>query len=93
MSLVIIKEPKEQNVQAVGEFEPGTWFLDLDGQISVVLIDERTYEKRVLVIGATCRPYIASRAPWHFRASKVLSSGTILQIVQPGNYEERPNAE
>ncbi|MCB9338430.1 MAG: hypothetical protein H6577_09905 [Lewinellaceae bacterium] len=88
---MIIREPVTQNSETAGDLEPGTWFLDLDGQISAVLIDDRTYEKRVVTVGNPERPFIASRPARSFKIGKVLPIGTVLQIVQSGIFEGRSN--
>lgn len=89
MSLIIVIEPKVQSAQTAGDLEPGTWFLDVEGQISAVLIDDRTQEKRVITIGAPYRPYIANAPTRSFKVGKILPVGTVLQIIQPGIFEER----
>ena len=84
MSLLVINQPKIQKAETAGELEPGTWFLDLEGQISTVLIDDRTHEKRVISFSYACSPFIASNPVRNFKVSHVLPTGTILQIVQSG---------
>ncbi len=87
MSLIIIRKPKTQSGETAGDLEPGTWFLDLGGHVSVVLIDDRTHEKRVAMIGSPYRPFIADRPVRSFNVGEILPVGTILQICQSGIFE------
>ena len=93
MSLVIIKEPKTQNAGPANGLEPGTWFLDFNRQVSVVVTDDRTFEKRALTIGASNRPFIVNRPVWSIQVNKTLPIGTSLQIAQPGISGEQSNGK
>ena len=89
MSLIIIKEPETKSADTAGNLVPGTWFLDFDGHVSAILIDNRTYEKRVITVGAQDCPIIASRQARSVKVKKVLPIGTVFQIAQPGIYGEK----
>ena len=88
MSLILVKEPKITEVRKAQELEPGTWFIDRDGQIYVIVLDDRTHEKRVLCAGNFYKPFIVNVPLSTFDVRKVLQSGTLLQItttVQEGS--------
>lgn len=82
MSLTVVKEPKNTDVKKVSELEVGTWFLDKDGQIYVLVLDDRTHEKRILCAGNFYRPFIVNVPLNTFEVQKTLQSGTLLQITQ-----------
>ena len=76
MSLMVVKEPKVSKLKKVPELEVGTWFLDRDGQIYVLVLDDRTHEKRVLCVGNFYHPFIVNVPLNTFEVQK------ILQILQ-----------
>lgn len=82
MSLTLVREPKISGLKKVQELGIGTWFLDKDGQIYVVVLDDRTNEKRVLSVGNFYRPFIVNVSLKTFEVQKILQSGTLLQITQ-----------
>ena len=91
MSLILVKEPKIAKVQKAQELEPGTWFINQDGQIYVIVLDDRTHEKRVLCAGNFYKPFIVNVPLNTFVVKKILQSGTLLQItatVQTGGDHE-----
>lgn len=81
MSLTLIKEPKLSDVKNVNELDIGTWFIDRDGQIYAVVLDDRTNEKRVLCAGNFYNPFIVNVPLKTFTVQKILQSGTLLQIT------------
>ncbi len=83
MSLVVLREPPiNAAVKVAGGLEVGTWFLDSEENISVVLQDDRTLERRIVNFCRTSRPFIAQNPVHNFRVGKILTPGTIVQIVQ-----------
>ena len=89
----MVHEPKCQNVRHAGELIPGTWFVDADGGLFGVMLDDRTNEKRIVSIGDFCRPFIAAVPVRSFKVSHVLKTGTVLRISEPqrigGNNESK----
>ncbi len=80
MSLIIFKKPKIQTQNLANELTPGTWFTDKEDQIYLVVLDDRTNEKRVLCTGHFYSPFITNISPKDFEIHKILPTGTLLQI-------------
>ena len=92
MSLILVNEPTIQEVQTAAELELGTWFLDAEGDIFGMMLDDRTNERRLVCVGGFCRPFITANSVRNFKVKKILSIGTILQItssapLQGGQHE------
>lgn len=83
MSLIVLSEPKSRTARNAGGLETGTWFMDPDGNLMAVLIDDRTDEKRVASLGGHGTPFIARQPVRHFAVGKVVGTGTVLQVVGP----------
>ena len=60
MSLTVVMEPSVIEVKNANELSIGTWFLDAQGQVYVIALDDRTNEKRVLCAGNFYRPFIVN---------------------------------
>lgn len=91
MSLIVICEPKIQNAKMASELEIGTWFLNKEGHISAILIDDRTLERRVMTIDDTNYPFITKSRIQDFKVQKILPYGTTLQIIPAGIFGEQHN--
>lgn len=80
MSLCVFSEPKNKPVNLAVDLQLGTWFLDHDNQVFVVVLDDRTNEKRILCSGNLYQPFIANISANEFSVKRVLPIGTLLQI-------------
>lgn len=86
MSLTVVMEPSVVTAKNANELSPGTWFMDVEGQVYIIAIDDRTNEKRVLCAGNFYRPFIVNVPLKEFEVKKVLQIGTLLQICATTNY-------
>ena len=84
MSIVLISEPIRQGCSTARDLHLGTWFLNQLGQISLVLLDERSLERRVIQIGKTNYPAIVKDSARDVSIGKLLIPGSVFQIIQPG---------
>jgi hypothetical protein len=91
MSLTIAREPDEIQHRKATSLHPGTWFLENDGQVYVIVLDDRTHENRVLCLGNFYQPFITNLPLHTFQVSKILQVGTLLQIST--TLQESPNHE
>lgn len=80
MRLICVKEPLEVRAEKAGELPPGTWFVDVQNQIHVVVLDDRTNEKRVVCAGHGVPSVIAPPSSREIPIGRVLQTGTLLQI-------------
>ncbi len=88
MSLIIVREPETVQAVTAGELEPGTWFLDHEGEIFGVVLDDRANERRVVSVGDYCRPFIAANPIHNFKVGRVLKPGTLLTIASTATFAE-----
>jgi|GEM_PF-5799957 len=80
MSVEVFKESKPSICSKAHELDMGTWFVDRHEQVFVVVLDDRTNEKRVLCTGNQYKPFIANLSSNNFEVERVLKTGTLLQI-------------
>jgi hypothetical protein len=80
MSLILFQEVEHKRASCANELSLGTWFADEDNQVFVIVLDDRTHEKRILCIGHFYKPFIANVPPKSFSVKKILNPGTLLQI-------------
>lgn len=81
MCLTIATEPT--NHKSSDEFKIGTWFTDTEGQIFVLVRDDRNDEHRILCAGPYYHPFILNIPIGNFLDSRTLEKGTLLKIIKP----------
>ena len=81
MCLTIVAEPIEH--KNADELKTGTWFTDPEGQIYVLIRDDRNNETRILCAGGYYDPFILNIPTDKIKVSKILDAGTILKIITP----------
>ena len=81
MSLILISEPQSLLPTEASQLSQGTWFIDKYGQIHVLVLDDRTTEKRVVCVGDYCPPFIPNIPPSFIEVDHILPLGTMLEIT------------
>ena len=85
MSLIIIQQPKTITGQKASDLPPGTWFYDEEERICAAILDDRSFERRIVCWGYDYVPFIAANPAGQFQVSKILPVGTIMQITASEN--------
>lgn len=80
MSLVIVEQPDLSTRKAI-DYKVGTWFIDFDDQVCVVVLDEKTCEKRVVYSGNLHQPFISIVSSDQFEMKRLLKPGTLLKVL------------
>jgi hypothetical protein len=86
MCLTVVMEPTLIEASSASELSIGTWFLDAQGQVYVIALDDQTNEKRVLCVGNFNKPFMVNVSLKDIEVNKLLQIGTLLQISTTANY-------
>lgn len=92
MSLIVFQETKKLLKPKVNDLPIGTWFVNGKDQIFVVVLDDRTHEKRIVCMSHLYTPFIANVPLHRYSLQRVLDVGTLLQIsptVRKGKQDEK----
>lgn len=80
MSLTVFQESKNLRKPKAGDLPIGTWFANEKDQIFVIVLDDRTHEKRIVCLSQFFKPFIANVPPRKYSVNRVLDVGTLLQV-------------
>ena len=80
MCLEIVEEPEVH--QSVNQLQKGTWFKESEGQIYVIVHDDRCGENRIVCAGGYYDPFIIDVPMETIKVEKVLKRGTVLKITR-----------
>lgn len=92
MSLIVFQETKKMHKPKVNDLQVGTWFVNEKNQTFVIVLDDRTHEKRIVCMSHFYKPFIANVPLHRYSLQRVLDVGTLLQIsptVKKGGDNEK----
>ncbi len=82
MCLTLLQNPKHNYAAMAADLSVGTWFIDDDRQIYVVVHNDRTEDPLIICLGDFYKPFVVHVPIQEFDVFEVLERGATLQITR-----------